>query len=123
MSAWRKFYVDLVDGPERGRRVELPWGKRDWLFAVETEIPFTLEPPSEVTPCNIQTVKYCAMEGGTTQEGQTAEGLVYRIEQWSVDGRRDEYQRLFWQEVAAEMRRDNVERAMRVIESGGYLDV
>ena len=101
--SWRKFYVDLVDGPERGRRIELAWGQKNFFVMPEVELPYSLEPPSEVMPNIAHPIKYCAMEYGRIQEGQAEMGL-YRVEQWSVDGKSDEYDRLFWQRVAAMQR-------------------
>ena len=117
-----KRFADLVDGPRRGERIELQPGQRDFFVALEREVSFTLE-PTPVTPCAIQTVRYCAMERGEYLRGSTEFGGEYQIEQWSVDGKRDLYLRHLWQEIAELIRRDNIARAFRVIESGGYLDV
>jgi hypothetical protein len=40
-----------------------------------------------------------------------------------VEGRREEYDRDFWRTLADANRRDNIDRALRVIDSGGRLDV
>ena len=85
--SWRTLCVDLVGGPKDGERIKLPWGTPNFFVMPEQEIPFSLEPSSEVMPNLAQPIMYRATEGGWAYEGRTEWGLRYRVEQWSVDGR------------------------------------
>jgi hypothetical protein len=108
----RKRYIDLVDGPRAGERIEIPWGMPTFNVH-DTRTPMTVagfEDGGLAKPIPMDVVTYLPMERGETQRGRLESGLEYQIEQWSVDGKREEYHRHFWRMIAESNRQALVTR-------------
>lgn len=113
-------YADLVDGPRRGERIRVPWGMASIRFAVEQELVPSFALPEEATPLLMETITYMPMEAGENLIGRNPEIGDFQIEQWSVGGKREEYQRIFWTMLAESNRQARLEEAQRVIDSNGW---